>query len=210
MKIDGFLVIEDSTFPVVGESQDQDFVGKGAMEISSFTLRPANQPTNMSADKAKESNFAMLGSDDDGLGALCMQFLFDEVVDPTPLVALQSFVFTVKKDADLATPDLFKAFCRFIDSPENCQPYDEAFVTLRKAGQSKPVPFLEFHFKGVYVVDYKLKVDSGEKPPSEDVDFAFDYCEMTYHAQSKSGAKKPLKPRSFDFKTTVLDSSGYK
>jgi type VI protein secretion system component Hcp len=107
------------------------------------------------------------------------------------------FTFSVTKELDYATPDLFKAYCLFWDDHKIT--WDKARVTLRKAAGGQAVEYLVFEFQDVYVKDWSLDGKDGEDMPEEDVEFCFRTLQFNYWPQTHGGGLGTLQEGGWDF-----------
>ena len=179
MLIDAQLEIKDSEFPIKGESLDAVGRESDMIHIYSFDLAP----------QKKDS----YGGD------------FDEEEEKKrkrkkkQRAGTHSFIASITKELDNSSPDLLWAYCRYIASPDKCKPLQSARVLVRKAGGDQALVFLEFVLRNLYVVSYKLKADDGAKPPKEDIEFGFEYCEMIYRSQNPDGTQRAPNSKAYDF-----------
>ena len=104
--------------------------------------------------------------------------------------------FTITKDIDAASADLFQAFCRkkSLKPPpagsaeDKIGKFSTATVTLRKLFQGIAQPFLVVKFAHVVLASYKVSYDdSGE--PTETVEFVFEDYDIEYIAQTATGGR---------------------
>src|ERR1700683_3797612 len=134
MALDGFLELLKGKDAVEGETLDKTFGTKSrkAMSITSFKLSPQGLPSK----KKKKGHDATEHEEEHD----------DEHTQPTqPKGKHQKpkypLAFTVSKEIDSASTELFLAYCRHADDalPDNAKCFDLARVTLRKAESVKPV-----------------------------------------------------------------------
>jgi len=120
---------------------------------------------------------------------------------PTPAKkadkAADQLTFSIGKDFDTASPDLFQAYC-WTQSPREAREkhkqlgrFQSANVYVRKMLDGKPEPYLICSFREVEVYDYSLKFDSGRNGLAEDVTFKFIDYRVWYRAQNDDGSKGP-------------------
>jgi len=205
--IDAFLELKKRGKPAIeGETLDKVFgaAHRRAMQLNSFTLEsqidlasresasapPSTAPGTTSGRGLLDSS----GTDDDLLGG------GDEE---------DFFTFTIEKDVDNATPHLFQFYCKHWTStrspgkvPDGDDIFDEAKVTVRKASGKAPIEYLVFEFRGVWIKSWELK-GKGDELPDEQIEFAFDACQMRYWPQKLTGARGVMIPSGFfDFRAS--------
>jgi type VI secretion system secreted protein Hcp len=99
------------------------------------------------------------------------------------------FVFSITKEVDSATPQLFLAFCGDVTpSPQGFSTIGSARVTLRKAAGTTPLSYLVYFFKAVHVKTWKLDCKEGDELPEEEIEFTFAELLITYKPQTTQGA----------------------
>jgi type VI secretion system secreted protein Hcp len=158
MPLDGFFDL-DGKQKVSGESLDDKYHDR--IEINSFEF----------------------GGDDTEL---------DKLLDPGEGLKKKGypapFGFTIEKEIDTASPDLFVAYCQSFAAKEVSQipAFTSAKLTLRKAGGTEPLKFFKMEFKKVYVTGYTLSTNEDGKS-KEKVDFRFVACSMWYQPQQATG-----------------------
>jgi type VI secretion system Hcp family effector len=203
MPVDAFMRLSGSKAHVLGESFDHTHGGKkhalGAFEIFSFdwgvgltggdgsdtTPAPAAAPAGGTRQSQAAAKQPVAPKKDK------YQAIANMDVELKP--------FTVTKEVDLATPDLFLACCKKA-------PFETAQITFRKAGQEEPVKYMVFHFTKVYVQSLDLKLAPGEssdKGGEETVTFLYGSCQITYHPQLESGSPGSPKIKGWDREKNV-------
>ena len=91
--------------------------------------------------------------------------------------------FSLMKRTDLASGPLFQACCAG-------KHFDEAVLTLRKAGGDAPLDFLVITFSEVYIDSVQWSGSSGgDDVPTESVSFAYGKVKFTYTAQAPKGTE---------------------
>lgn len=108
----------------------------------------------------------------------------------------ERLTFSVSKDIDAASADLFQAYCR---TQVHAEPLDaadrkigrftRAVVTIRKLFGGDPHPFLVCTFNEVRLTSYALKYDTGRAILREDVTFKFVSYQMKYQVQTAAGTE---------------------
>jgi type VI protein secretion system component Hcp len=172
MPLDGFLEIKPGGAPsVTGETRDAAFAGKGAMSINSFEF-------------GSESGSGGSGEEQGKTGKGQTKQLPPPKSPPPPRRPptppgpptppsdpLTALYFYIKKDVDLATPDLFLAYCQ--NHRGDAKPFESARVTLRRAGGRGPQIYLVVEFQEVFVTAYEIQGGSKDELPEESVTFSF-------------------------------------
>jgi len=97
------------------------------------------------------------------------------------------FTFSVTKEIDSASPELFLAFCNCATDQDN--PLAVARVTLRKAGGPDPLNYLIYNFTGVAIKTWKLNCKDGADLPEEEIEFTFQELLITYTPQTTKGVQ---------------------
>jgi type VI protein secretion system component Hcp len=168
MPIDAFLEIIDEENPVHGESDDEVFKAKKAIEVLSVSLEPVKATSVETPPEGEATRTKGVRS---------------------PLAAPRSFKLDITKEVDNASPNLFLAYCRFLTNadPAYCKPFDSMRLTLRKAAGPNALNYLVLEFSDVFVVSYKMKIGGSETVATEDVSFGFESCMMTYRIQTTTG-----------------------
>jgi len=89
--------------------------------------------------------------------------------------------FTITKWTDKSSAQLFQTCCTGKHFPE-------AKLTLLKAGGDKPVEYLAYEFKELFVNDIQWSGSSGgDDVPMESVSFSFASVQVTYTVQKADG-----------------------
>lgn len=104
--------------------------------------------------------------------------------------------FSITKEIDTASADLFQAYCRTQVHAEPADPADrkigefkKAVVTLRKMFADDPHPYLICTFHDVRLVSYTLKYSSSRSTLEEDVTFKFISYQVKYQTQTGAGTE---------------------
>ncbi len=154
MAFDAFLEFKHGGKNVCeGETLDQQFSSKGAIQLISFNLQ---SKVDLSEDPVKPRR-------------------------PDQ----KFFILKLKKDIDKASPDLFRAYC--MHATNKAKSFDQAILTVRKAGGAKPLDYLVFDFRNVTLQTYKLENADKDSEPEEAIDLAFAALEIIYYPQLASG-----------------------
>src|SRR5262245_27760019 len=83
------------------------------------------------------------------------------------------FTFTITKEVDSATPQLFLAFCGDVTPyPDGFATIQAARVTLRKAAGKDPLNYLVYFFKACNIKSWKLDCKDGDELPEEEIEFS--------------------------------------
>jgi type VI secretion system secreted protein Hcp len=102
--------------------------------------------------------------------------------------------FSVMKWTDKSSANLFQSCC-------SGKHYPKATLTLRKAGGDKPVDYLKYEFKTLFVTSLQWSGSrGGDDVPTESVSFSFASVEVTYTEQSEKGAAAKPQIAGWDFK----------
>jgi type VI secretion system secreted protein Hcp len=100
--------------------------------------------------------------------------------------------FNLMKKSDITSPILFQHCC-------DGSHFDEATITLNKAGGKAPVDFLKYELKHVFVESIQWSgAGGGDDTPMESVSLAFGKVIITYVAQDEKGAKAATKVGQWD------------
>lgn len=91
--------------------------------------------------------------------------------------------FNVMKSTDLSSTALFLRCAKGEHIPE-------ATVTLRKAGGTKPLEYLQYKFSKVFVDSIQWSGSSGGDTPAESLSLAFEKVEIVYSSQNDDGTPK--------------------
>jgi type VI protein secretion system component Hcp len=101
--------------------------------------------------------------------------------------------FSVSKQIDSSSPELFQAYCWSQAPREAKEKYKQlgkfrsAKVTVRKLFAGDPHPYLICTFQDVEVHQYGLKFDSGRATMVEDLAFKFIRFQVQYQVQTATG-----------------------
>lgn len=194
--IDVYLkLIKTDGSNVQGESRDK--VCKGLIELEEFSMEALKTLTADLQDK--ELQFQRLFQST-GLSRIGNVFDVDEAeLDDEPQTAGDSFSFSIKKEVDTSSGELFLNYCQTATKKEKVAFKKAVFyfrragswsVTLAKGGTVTPVQasFLMIQFTKPYVYKYSVEVSSGDMSlPKETVDFYFENYQITYKEQLPSG-----------------------
>jgi len=199
MAIDVFLkLMKSDGSNVQGESRDK--VCKGLIELEEFSMEALK---SLSADlQDKELQFQRLFQ---STGISRIGNLWEGEVaelDDEPQTAGDSFSFSIKKDVDTSSGELFLNYCQTATKKEKVA-FKKAVFYFRKAGEWEAVlakggtvtpvqaSFLMMQFTKPYVYKYTVEVSGNESSvPTESVDFYFENYQVTYKEQSYSGSLK--------------------
>ena len=97
-------------------------------------------------------------------------------------VAISSF--NIMKSTDLSSTALFLRCAKGEHIPT-------ALVTLRKAGGTNPLEYLQYKFTKVYVDNIQWSAASGgDDMPTESLSLAFEKVEIVYSSQADDGTAK--------------------
>jgi type VI secretion system secreted protein Hcp len=89
--------------------------------------------------------------------------------------------FTITKWTDKSSAQLFQTCC-------SGKHFPEAKVTVLKAGGDKPVEYLSYEFKELFVNDIQWAgATGGDDVPMETVSFSFGQIQVTYTEQKPDG-----------------------
>lgn len=171
--VDLFLeLIDENKKKVEGETRDQEFSKKKAIEISEFKLDGDSAESRAKKGKKKKRDKGGRDSDDDDEGG-------GESKGPY-------CKFEITKTVDASSPNLLLAYCWTISSGEAADgpKYTTARISVRKGGAGQLV-YLVLEFTEVSVISYSLDIKS--ETPEETMVFKFEEIEMTYHSQADDG-----------------------
>jgi type VI protein secretion system component Hcp len=195
MAFDAFMeLFKGNKVAVTGETLDKKFADKKAFELRSFKL---NSQRDMTQGHEVDPG--------------------DEEGQAEPV-----FVLNIQKDIDSATPDLFLNYCRYAtmrgQDKQQSGVFDIAIVTVRKAGGIRSeggkavtgqIEYLVYEFHNVYIKSWKLEESgSGDELPEEVVDFCFNYCQMQYYPQKKTGEQASAVEGFWDFADLANNNAG--
>jgi len=190
MAIDAFLQLfkdEAGTQQVPGECMDAVF--KGAIEISEFDL---DALSSVDVDAAAQKSAPTPTTPKPGEAP---------AVETPEEETSESFSFSIEKQFDTASTDLFLNYCaKAKGKPE---PFKKAVVSLCVGGKQRKVKedaYLQLEFTEVTVVKWEVSI--GDKNiPKEEVEFYFESYVMRYKKQMHDGTFKAMAPLGFDFNT---------
>lgn len=201
---DGFLQLVKGGQPVKGESTDKEFAG--AIEILTFKLGSMSGFTDTEAYYAVQNSsqrsdvaFSRAYQSDESEGIHTL-FASDEEMkqfEGEDLSTVDACKFTITKEMDLSSPDLFRAYCSTQDL-ENRDVFDSATVSLRKATGGARQTFLTFTFADLVVAGYSLDM-SGDASPKETITISFGKVKAEYKPQKSTGELAPVVKGSWDF-----------
>jgi type VI protein secretion system component Hcp len=178
MALDGFLELKrQGVAAVQGECRDRTFAVKKAMSIKSFEfgteLAPAAPP-----DEDDDQD-----DDDDERPRRQAPKRSKPAAPPKNPT---EFKFSVTKEVDSATPQLFVAYCQHAAAVAT--PFDTAIITLRKAGGPEPMIYLVLEFSKVFVTSFTINAGSGDTLPEETIEFSFqNSVRFRYQPQTSAG-----------------------
>jgi type VI secretion system Hcp family effector len=202
MPVDGFMRLSGSKAHVLGETQDPRFGGRreklGGFEIFSFDWGVGLTGGDASDDTPAPAAAPAAGAKQSAAAKQSVAPKKDKY-QAVANMDVELKPFTVSKEVDLATPDLFLACCKKA-------PFETAQITFRKAGQEEPVKYMVFHFTKVYVQSLDLKLAPGEssdKGEEETVTFLYGSCQITYFPQLETGAPGSPKIKGWDREKNV-------
>lgn len=172
MALDGFLELKFRGAPAVtGECRDSAFSLKKAMAIKSFEFGTELGSSSKEDDEDEE---------DEKTGKKQPEKPKSNSKNPT------NFKFSITKDVDSASPALFKAYC--MHASAGVSQFDQAIISLRKAGGSDRFVYLVMEFAGVFVSSYTLSATSGDELPEETIEFVFQTSvKFRYQPQTSAG-----------------------
>lgn len=203
MPLDAFLELKRGGKLLAGEVQDTAFEGK-AIEISSFTLGTPGSSSELpqSEGAADEVDLDASSLFSQRPSRKVKKAMATSAPPPTKdpvLSALEKYTFTITKDTDSSSPELFLSYCE--TAALRHKPFDEGIVTVRKATGGDPLTFLKLTFKQVYVMSYKLNIGNSkiEAIPDEEIMFCFSSCKMEYRPQEAGGRLGSPITRQWDF-----------
>ena len=201
---DGFLQLVKSGQPVKGESTDMDY--PEAIEILSFKIgsmsgftdkdgyyavQNVGQRQAVAASRAQENDlsigFATLFGGDGSTPEYSEQEL--DSYQGKDLSEVEACKFTITKEMDISSPDLFRAYCSTQDL-EHRDVFDSATVTLRKATGKARAAFLTYTFNDLLVVGYSLDLGS-DATPKETITLSFAKVRAEYRPQKATGELRP-------------------
>ena len=213
MPLDAFLELRDERDkPAVdGECRDKVFgaAHRKAMSLNEFSLdskvdlipREATKKPVSTGTKTNTTQIGQSSFDND------LDDLMDDLDDTDD--DQEFFTFTIKKDVDNASPQLYQAYCKNWTASTSHDPnqvkddgkFASAKVTIRKSGGGSPIEYLVFEFREVWVKSWELKSDA-ENLPDEEIEFGFNAMQIRYYPQQSTGARGQEMPTGFwDFRS---------
>lgn len=189
MALDLFLVIDG----VQGESQDAAF--PNGMELLGFKLGGRNIGEKAKRRAQRQKLPGQQETPPPGTHAPA----------PKKKKMTELFSFSIDKYLDYASPVLLKNYAqtRASTGTEDLKPFRLATLSVRKPPANpggQPFVFFTLEFEQVYVVKYEVNLDTETNTPTEDIDFCFNTCVMTYTPQKMSGEPdRQLAPMGWDF-----------
>jgi type VI secretion system secreted protein Hcp len=197
--LDGFLeLLRGGKAVIDGENLDGTFAAKHAIAIDSFSLTSESRSARRAAERMSEGL-----QEGDGVPTLSETTARSRPSGGSGKERRFTLNFQVTKPVDVASPPLFRAYCKHAclppDDPDN-RPIDLAKVTLRKAGGAKPLEYLLLQFTQVYVASYEVDARSGDKPPQETLSFTFKTMSIQYRPQKQQG-QAAAKQTAWNFET---------
>ncbi len=205
MPLDAFLELKRGGKFLIGEVQDAAFEGK-AIEIASFQLgTPASDSSLPGSEDSAEEDLDVSGLFGEKSGRRRPRKKKEEPVtvaapakDPV-LSALEKYTFTITKDTDSSSPELFLSYCE--TAALRHKPFDVAILTIRKLTGGDPLCFLKMTFSEVYVMSYTMQVGSSKVDaiPDETITFCFASCKFEYRPQEAGGKLGSPITRQWDF-----------
>lgn len=191
--IDAYLELRNGDKPAIeGETLDKILGAKHRRGVQLISFELSSQVDLTPREKTTSSE--MFGN------------LFDEPRDDEPEDEEEQeyFTFTVTKEIDNATPEFFTAYCQHWSSTKTPSTaaktegiFDEAKVTIRKAAGSKPIEYLVFEFREVWIKSWELSNKDGDDLPEEELEFCFNACQMRYWPQKVDGSRGVMIPSNF-------------
>lgn len=184
MALDLFLTIQG----IAGETQDAAFASPRGMELLGFKFggsKVGDHGPKHGKNKGKEGEAA------------------EKKVPAAEKKMAELFSFSVEKFLDAGSPDLLKNYA--LTRAKELKPYPWAKLSARKPPahtEGKPLIFFVLEFTSVYVVKYEIDLDTETNTPTEDIDFCFNSCVMTYTPQKESGEPDQqgrIGPMGWDF-----------
>jgi type VI protein secretion system component Hcp len=197
---DGFLKLVKDGQPIEGESTDAEF--PGTIEIISFSFGssqgfPDQEGLYAAQDANQRHSVAQGRFNDDGAAGIASLFgdepsgpvEFDEGelkdLEGTDLAEVDACKLTMSKELDLASPDLFRAYCSTQDL-HNRDVFESATLYVKKATGANRKVFLTFVFSDVVVTGYTLDIGS-DAVPKETINLVFGKCRIEYKPQEEAG-----------------------
>jgi type VI protein secretion system component Hcp len=203
---DGFLKLMKDGSPIDGESTDAEF--PDLIEIVSFQFGSSEGFSDKEGlyapqDSALRHKVSTARHNENGYMGIASLFGDEEAESPqdlsdedvkafagTDLAGVAACKLTLGKELDLASPDLFRAYCSTQDL-ECRDVFESATIYLRKAaGGRRRQVFLTLVLSDVVVSGYTLDV-SGEAVAKETINLTFAKCRLEYKAQSEGGGMRP-------------------
>jgi len=162
---DMFLELKRGMNNIVGETTDEQFKLKKAIEITGFDF----DLEDMVSDSGKPQVDKKTGK-------------------PIPREPIK-LAFSIEKHVDNSSAQLYLSYCLTLLPPPTfpSKPpaqIDKATVSIRKSGGGQ-VAFLVYYFEEVFVTSYTLSVKS--EYPTETVVFSYKKVKMDYFSQEASG-----------------------
>lgn len=188
---DAFLELIGGNVPAYGETIDAAFAAKKAIEIDHFEFGGLE---SLAKDFAPPEDPAS-GWDEMSLEGDDMFELDNLDSERDAPKAIQHF--SIEKQADNSSPNLFQAYCSSSLPPAERHSYTSAKVSIRK-NSGGVVVFMEFVFGDVYVVEYSFDAKD-EGPPKETVKFSFRTVELYYYPQNPDGSMASPITATVDF-----------
>ena len=179
--IDAYLILRKGkgSPTISGETLDKEFDPKEAVQLKKFRL--ASQQSFTEDDEEEEPSTE---------------------TSPEPENDKPYFVFSIEKEIDSATTQLFQAYCDHAKDTTNAKKdgvFSEGLVYLRKASGGKALKYVIFQFKEVYIKTWSLKNTDEDALPEETIEFCFKTCTIQYYPQTADGKAAPVVSGYADF-----------
>jgi type VI protein secretion system component Hcp len=198
MAIDVFLkLMKSDGSNVQGESRDK--VCKGLIELEEFSMEALK---SLTADLQDQELRFQRVFQSTGMSRVELPGFEVAELDDEPQTSGDSFSFSIKKDVDTSSGELFLNYCQTATKKEKVA-FKKAVFYFRKAGAWESVlakggtvtpvqaSFLMIQFTKPYVYKYTVESSGNEYSiPTESVDFYFENYQVTYKEQSYAGALK--------------------
>jgi type VI protein secretion system component Hcp len=201
---DGFLQLVKGGQAIKGETTDKAY--SGAIEILSFKIGSMSGFTDtegfyavQDARQRSDVAFSRAYSNDESEGIATL-FASDAEMDAfegTDLSKVDACKFTITKEMDLSSPDLFRAYCSTQDLKTR-DVFNSGTVTLRKATGGSRAVFLTYSFEDLVVVGYSLDIGADAKA-KETVTISFAKVRAEYKPQKATGELGAVVKGGWDF-----------
>ncbi len=205
---DAFLKLVKDGQPIAGEATDAEF--EGLIEVISLAFGSSSgfpdeealyASQDASRDPGGKSNRHKLAEsryNENAYSGIASLFGGDEAepvefeegelkdLEGTDLAEVDACKITITKELDLASPDLFRAYCSTQDLHSR-DVFESATLFCKKATGTERKVFLTFVFSDVVVTGYTLDI-GGDAVPKETVNMVFAKCRVEYKPQEHTGS----------------------